>query len=711
MLRRWLLIAAVTVVAFIGSAVAWSVLQQRPPMVGLEQPGPLVVVSVPTLLYADTPDTRGSALWGLARTGAVGALATRTLSGHSCSLQSWLSLSAGARASVGPTVGETPSGQAPGRCPPPPPLTVNGRAATVPGWMQLRRSALALAQPADIGRLGTLLQQDGQCISAAGAFAALGAADADGVIADYVADPYQVALGACPVTFISLAGPDDTYLKWLTSRLPARATIVVAGLADDDGPETLHAVVIAGPGVRHGLLSSTSIRHRGVIGVTDLSAFVLSRLSSGAPHLTEGRPPLVQPSGSATAAVVRSSELAKALTIEHAFVPLFFPAFFVLTIVGWVIGALAWLVAARRSPTGRARQWARGWLVMVSAFAAAMPASTFVVNVLPWWRAEQPRLQLTLGIVGLSFLFGVVALWGPWRRIVGGPAAFLCLLTAAVISLDVSHGSDLQFLSMLGLQPVYGGRYSGMGNVAFGLFATASLTLAVIVSDPLTRGEGAARRLAPLTVLLIGTFAVLIDGYPRWGADGGGPAALIPAFAYLVIGAAAMRLTVLRTLWVGVVAVLTVGLLAVLDYLRGPTLRTHLGNFVAQLADGRSLESLNRIWQGNWNMLTSSALTLCVPFLLLFLVVIAMRPSSRAALVVRPITRGIPLFVVGLRAVAVVWLLGFLLNDSGTAIPPAGAMLLVPVLVLLAVQLSPSAPSAPAVVGVVQPVGHVDVPR
>ena len=178
-----------------------------------------------------------------------------------------------------------------------------------------------------------------------------------------------------------------------------------------------------------------------------------------------------------------------------------------------------------------------------------------------------------------------------------------------------------------------------------------------------------------------------------------------------MIGAAAMRLTVLRTLWVGVVAVLTVGLLAVLDYLRGPTLRTHLGNFVAQLADGRSIESLNRIWQGNWNMLTSSALTLCVPFLLLFLVVIAMRPSGSAALVVRPITRAIPLFVVGLRAVAVVWLLGFLLNDSGTAIPPAGAMLLVPVLVLLAVQLSPSAPSAPAVVGVVQPVGHVDVPR
>ena len=690
MLRRWFLIAAVTVLACVGSAVAWSMFQDRPALVPLNQPGPLVVVSMPALTYADTPDTRGSTLWRLARRGAVGSLATRNLSGHSCSLQAWLTLSAGVRTSVGTVVEQTARGQTPTACPDDPEPVVVESTAVFPEWAVWRRTTLKRALPADIGRLGTLLPQNGQCISAAGTLAGLGAADRDGVVTHYVNDPGRVDVDACPVTFISLPGPDDAYLKWLTARLPANATIVVAGLADDTGPETLHAVVIAGPGVQHGLLSSGSTGQRGVITTTDLSAFVLSRLAAP-PVLPEGRSPLVQPSSSPTAAVVRSAEITRALNVEHDLAPLFLVVFFVVVLLGWTVGAVAWVRVRDLVPTSRRRRVVRGWVALVSATAAAMPVSTFVVSAVPWWRGDQPRLNLTIAVFALSGVFGVVALLGPWRRLTGGSAAVLCLVTAAVIGLDVAHGSGLQFLSMLGLQPVYGSRYAGMGNVAFALFATATLAFASLAASTLTRRRGGASRLAALTVVLIGAAAVLLDGYPRWGADGGGPAALIPTFAYLALCALGLRLTPLRVTVVVVGTAVVVVSLAVLDYLRGPERRTHLGDFVARLNDGKVVESLNRIWQANWTFLTSSPLTAFALVPLLLLLAMALLPRSRWPRPLQPVVVAIPLLAPGLRAVALVWLLGFLLNDSGTAVPPGGAMLLVPLLVLLTVQRWPAA--------------------
>ena len=152
----------------------------------------------------------------------------------------------------------------------------------------------------------------------------------------------------------------------------------------------------------------------------------------------------------------------------------------------------------------------------------------------------------------------------------------------------------------------------------------------------------------------------------------------------------------------------TVTALAVLDYLRGPERRTHLGDFVARLDDGKALASLNRIWQANVTFLTSSPLTLLAPLPLLLLLWVALRPRSRWPRQLRPSIEAIPLLAPGLRAIALVWLLGFLLNDSGTAVPPGGAMLLVPVLVLLAVQLPPAHRSAAAAAPPSQPSAAAD---
>ena len=112
--------------------------------------------------------------------------------------------------------------------------------------------------------------------------------------------------------------------------------------------------------------------------------------------------------------------------------------------------------------------------------------------------------------------------------------AFVSATTMVVLAVDVMTGSRLQLSSLMGLQPVVGGRYYGMGNPTFALFATATILLCTAVSSMLVLGRAAAGP-RPSRWRVIGGFAVVVDAMPFWGADGGGPPALVPGLVYLVL--------------------------------------------------------------------------------------------------------------------------------------------------------------------------------
>ncbi len=685
MLRRWILITAFTVMACLTAGIAWSAAQSRPKLVPVgDQSGPTIVIGVSGLTLYDSPWSRTSTLWSIARKSAVGAMSTRGLSDHSCSAQSWLTLSAGVRTSLWNSVGMTPDGGTPGTCPQPPLMeTFDDGSALFPDWSSWRRTTLHRSAPADIGKLSAQIAPagSGKCVQASGRYAAIGAANREGVVSHYDPDPTTLDLAACDVSLISLDVPNDTLLRRLIDNAPPRATIIVAGFGDDLGPEQLHPVLIHGEHTPHGLLTSESTRQRGIIQLPDLSAMIFQRLGKEAPNLPEARVPQVQASGSPTAPVLRTAEIIQSLKHEHAAVSSFVIAFYVLVLIGWAVG---WglVLLSRRLDSVRLRIAGHRVVSLVAATAVAMPVSTLLVNLLPWVRFGRPRLALSIGICVIAVALALISLLGPWRRWLGGSTAALMLITGSIIALDVTHGTELQLLSILGLQPVYGGRFYGMGNVAYAWFATAALMFAAIVANPLVRGDRGRHGLGALTVVMVGVAAVIVDGYPSWGADAGGPMALIPAFAYLAINTAGWRLTWVRlTLIVGA-AVGTVTGLAAIDYLRGPENRTHLGDFFGQVVKHGNFDRAQRIWQANWTMLTSSWLTMLVPLVIVAMIYVQVRPSSRLAAPLRPVLDYLPILRNGLAAVTVCLLMAFLLNDSGTGIPPAGLMLLVPLTVM-----------------------------
>jgi len=677
-LGKWLAFVAFGLAVFIGASLAVSAWTSHPAVQPVTQPGALVVVSMPTLSWTDVSATRTPTLWALAKRGAVAAQPTRGTD-KSCSDESWLTFSAGTPVNLGRSGGSNRTGQLLGGCAKSPvPKAAPDGSAVFPHWDSWRHQNHKGGKSSDLGRLGSVLATGGQCIAAAGDYAALGAANRQGVIAHYTPNANNVDLKVCPITFIGLKGPDDRYVARLVRRLPADATIVVSGMADDSRAKTLHTLIITGPGVPHGLLTSLSTRQPGFLQTTDLSALALTRVGSP-PTLREGRRPVVRPSSDPTAPITKVTGLTQALNIEHPFVPVFFGLFLGGAGLAMAIG-LAWVWMARRRPDGLPPVL-RWWFAVVGAMCASMPVTTFLVGLVPWWRSPSSRVALSIAIIAVSAALTAVALLGPWKRWVAGPMTFLMAATISVIALDVVHGSRLQFISMMGLQPVHGGRYFGQGNVAFAVFSTTALLLAAVLAGRMI--DTGHRRLAASTVVLIGLAAVIVDGSPSWGADGGGPLAMIPAFAYLTLNAAGLALTWRRLAVIIGSTVTIVGSFAVLDYLRPPQYRTHLGEFVAQLVDTGQLNGLADIWTGNWAMLTSTGLNMTVAVLMFATVLVLLMPHLLGR-PLEPLLARVTLLGHGLAAVAVCWMIGFFSNDSGTAIPPTGLLVVIPLLVLLA---------------------------
>ena len=240
-------------------------------------------------------------------------------------------------------------------------------------------------------------------------------------------------------------------------------------------------------------------------------------------------------------------------------------------------------------------------------------------------------------------------------------------------------GSRLQISSLMGLQPVVGGRFYGMGNVTFALFATVRPAALHRRLEPL-RPTRAARARPPSAALAIGLAAVVVDGCPGWGADGGGPPALLPGLAYLVLAILGIRMTWRR----GAViaggdgrAVPARGLprLAAGRRSRSPT-SAGSSSRSSTAARGdiiiRKLEQNLDILFGNYR------LTLLVPIALVFVIYILARPTSWGSRSLQRSYEACPTLRPGLIALLITLTIGFAINDSGVAIPANGAIIAVP---------------------------------
>ena len=102
--------------------------------------------------------------------------------------------------------------------------------------------------------------------------------------------------------------------------------------------------------------------------------------------------------------------------------------------------------------------------------------------------------------------------------------------------------------------------------------------------------------------------------------------------------------------------------------------------------DGGAWNIITRKLDQNTTLLLSNPLSWLIPFGLVLLAYILARPDSRVARPLRRPLGRVRLLRTGLIAVLAMWVIGFALNDSGTAIPPVGVTLAFPLLIAIAIK-------------------------
>ena len=630
--------------------------------------GRAVLVGVPGLRWSDVGPSATPNLWRLAQGSGIGLLSVRTVGARACPADGWVTVSAGARSAAGPY------------CERPVRVTPYGPGAVVGEVARLRRMNAGFGP---VGLLGDAVHRAGGCTAAVGPGAALAAADTAGRVDVYTPSAASLRGPRCPVTVVdagrvsgSGAGRSaavrrvDAVIGSVLAWAPS-SDVVVAGVSDD-GAVHLRPALATGSAGRY--LGSDSTRRADMVILPDLTATLLRSARIPAPAGLIGTPLLpsaVRPARLSSAVADLSSQDVAAQT-HRRLLPGFFAAFVVSQVLLYAAAAAA--LRLRWSP--RRRHGILSATRLTALVAAAVPVSTYLVNAVPWWHTASPLAWLVAGVAACDVLVVGVAMAGPWRRDILGPGTVIAALTAAVLGLDLVTGSDLQLNSMMGYSPLVGGRYYGMGNIAFAVLATSSLLAAAGLAQWLEPRWG--RRAAVTSVLVVTLTAALLDSWTAWGSDFGGLIAFVPGLATTALLVAGRRVSFIRLQLLRATGMALVLGMAWVDYLRPPSRQTHMGRFFGQLVEGNSLPWLERKFTAMLHTLGNPTLMPVVVVAFLFVLLVLHRPGRAGTGGLALAYRRAPMLRAGLSGAFVTALVGGAVNDSGVAVPALALAVAVP---------------------------------
>jgi len=687
--------------------------------------GHAVLIGVPGLLWSDINAHNTPTLWRLARSGAIGNLSVRTVTATTCPTDGWLSVSAGQRATL-----NTHTHNVCG-LPAAPSHDGEGHGAQVTDFSGLRATNLHTSYQARLGRLGDAMHAAGRTTLAIGPGGALAAADGNGRVDHYGPNPSSVPASVWNEAGLTVVDVDEIARTYVDAgvtlggeqagvsaagraraahdadervaaalkRVPATSTILVAGVSSESADTRLRAGIAVGPSPEDGaydtnFLTSAATHRRGLATLTDITPTLMS--AAGADDASDALAGKPWENGADRPADLHAAvtDLVAADSAARTSAAVLAPFFVVLVAVQAIlyIGAA---VVLRRRFAGRPRRRRRvlAGTRVVALAGAAGPVASYLANLVPWWRADHPLPSVVACMVVADVLVVALALAGRWRRGVMAPTTIVAGVTALTLGLDVLTGSNLQLNSPTGYSFLVGGRYYGFGNMAFAVFATSALLAAAGAAHLASRRWGT--RTAVAVVIAVGFAAVLLDGWPSWGADFGGVIAIVPGVAVAALMVAGKRVSLVRLgLFCGA-GVVVIALIAVADYLRPAADRTHLGVFVQQVIDGDAGPVLLRKLSAMLHSLSNVWVTALAIFALLFLFLVLRRPTQYRASALDMAYARAPALRAGLTSAMTTAVVGCLVNDSGVQIPALALTVAVPLALaasLRALDLGPVRP-------------------
>lgn len=481
-----------------------------------------------------------------------------------------------------------------------------------------------------------------------------------------------------------------------------RDLVILVAPTAPAGPAQLTLAAVAGPGVEPGLARSGSTRRPGYVTLPDIAPTALRWLGVEQPGAMSGAA-ITGGSGAAPDAGTweeRALDNELALFRNAATGPLTV-AFIVLVVV-----ALALAAAALTWHRAALRRLASHLLLL----ALAVPLVTFLAGFV-----REDRLGIAGAVLAT---FAVASLLAALAQAAGALAArssspgagaraaalraslvpplLILAPTALLLLADIALGGPLQIDTAFGYGggAIVAGRFSGYGNLAWGLLAVAAVTSATALwgRAELRRPLRGGTRLVALGGVAVWSVVVMLAvGLPQLGQNVGGTLSVVPGVIVLVCMLAGVRLTLRRLVLIGVATLAVLAAFGISDYARPAEQRTHLGRLIDQTLGDEGLSGLATVLErkvsANLSILTSSVWTAVIPAAIAFLGFLIWRPPR----FLRSLLTTLPGLRACLVATLVVGVLAALLNDSGIAIPAVMLTLLLPYLGYLVLRPVPAA--------------------
>ncbi len=489
----------------------------------------------------------------------------------------------------------------------------------------------------------------------------------------------------------ALTRSDKLFARLLADVDPRTDAVVLVGPAHATREISLTVLGVQAPKVEAGLLRSATTRRAGFVQLIDVAPTILDLLGVERPTSMEGRPVEVGTTGGTARdrrdLIVHAAEAAEFR--DRVVGPV--QAAAVIFSAALLLGVMALFGGGRLLGDDRRRRW-RPHLGTGALCVLGFVAAVFLGRAVPLHK---------LGIIGFWTFHVIVAIGlGLVYRRVGRTRPIDGLLVAlavpAVVLLgDVLVGTPLQFNNPLGYSPTVAGRFIGFSNPAYAAVAACVVLGAPFLAARLQhrRGKrapagGIADASAAWIPIAIFGVVIVLDGAPFWGSDVGGILSMVPAFAITALLIAGIRIRFRTVAWCIIGLTVAVTGFTALDLSRPAQRRTHLGR-LAERIDERGIGDFFVVVQRKLGDNLGSLRNSIWGFMLLIVLVLAVWLFQRAPRRFPDLVRRLPAVRVATIGFAIVATLGYLLNDSGVAIPGVMLVIALASLIWLLVRFDP----------------------
>jgi len=324
-------------------------------------------------------------------------------------------------------------------------------------------------------------------------------------------------------------------------------------------------IAIIGPGFGPGLLTSPSTRRPGLVANVDIAPTVLRYFGLDVPGPRAGRDTAGMSGRSMTwresehplqDVLALSRRGLRLLELRWRFGPVYILSQFIILIavsgllLFWRRGALEW----------------RQRLRLALLLAISVPLALLFLPPLDPGAVAQPYV--------IAAALAAAFTWLAWRG--SAPLTALgALLTATtgVIVLDAMTGARLLGNSIISYNPMYGGRFHGIGNDLMGV----AMACGAIGSAALVQESGGGRRAMWALAVWLAVIALAISA-PHWGANWGGGVTAGFAFAVAYAAMRSGRPRLRHWLWGTAAGAAAGAILIALDLINDSHAWTHIGD-------------------------------------------------------------------------------------------------------------------------------------